>query len=127
MAPLAYLVLAPMHAISISCENAEILLWKGFHTIATNVLMYLFKLKLYSFQLGAKPEHVKIGYYLGDTDSCQGDSGGPLYKFVRGKAYLVGVVSRGDDCAGFNQPGIYTDVQKYKDWILEHTEDGSCR
>ena len=81
--------------------------------------------------MGAKPEHVKMGYYLGETDSCQGDSGGPLYKFVKDKrgrdrAYLVGVVSRGDDCAGFNQPGIYTDVQKYKDWILEHTEDGSC-
>ena len=39
----------------------------------------------YPFQLGAKPEHVKLGYYLGETDSCQGDSGGPLYKFVRGK------------------------------------------
>ena len=76
--------------------------------------------------MGAKPEHVKMGYYLGETDSCQGDSGGPLYKFVKGQAYIVGVVSRGDDCAGFNQPGIYTDVQKYKDWILEHTEDGSC-
>ena len=81
--------------------------------------------------MGAKPEHVKMGYYLGDTDSCQGDSGGPLYKFVKDKAgqdraYLVGVVSRGDDCAGFNQPGIYTDVTKYKDWILEHTKDGSC-
>ena len=82
--------------------------------------------------MGAKPEHVKMGYYLGETDSCQGDSGGPLYKFVkdkrgRNRAYLVGVVSRGDDCAGFNQPGIYTDVQKYKDWILEHTKDGSCK
>ena len=77
--------------------------------------------------MGAKPEHVKMGYYLGETDSCQGDSGGPLYKFVKDRAYLVGVVSRGDDCAGFNQPGIYTDVQKYKDWILEHTEDGSCK
>ena len=81
--------------------------------------------------MGAKPEHVKMGYYLGETDSCQGDSGGPLYKFVRGtagrnKAYLVGVVSRGDDCAGFNQPGIYTDVAKYRKWINWHTRDGSC-
>ena len=72
-----------------------------------------------------------MGYYLGVTDSCQGDSGGPLYKFVkdkwgRNRAYLVGVVSRGDDCKEFNQPGIYTDVTKYKDWILKHTEDGSC-
>ena len=39
---------------------------------------------------------------------------------------MVGVVSRGDDCAGFNQPGIYTDVSKYLDWIEKHTKDGSC-
>lgn len=62
-----------------------------------------------------------MDYYLGGTDSCTGDSGGPVYTFhktKRGKkAYLVGVVSRGYDCAGFNQPGIYTDVFKYKKWI----------
>ena len=63
---------------------------------------------------------------MGHTDSCQGDSGGPLYKFIGNKAYLVGVVSRGDDCAGFNQPGIYTDVYKQRKWILENTSDGSC-
>ena len=67
-----------------------------------------------------------MGYYLRDTDSCQGTTGGPLYKFVGGRAYIVGVVSRGNDCAKINQPGIYTDVTKYKDWILEHTQDGSC-
>ena len=76
--------------------------------------------------MGAKPEHVEAGFYIGGTDSCQGDSGGPLYKFVNGKAYIIGVVSRGDDCAGFNQPGIYTDVSKFRSWIYKHTRDGGC-
>ena len=76
--------------------------------------------------MGAKPEHVEAGFYIGGTDSCQGDSGGPLYKFVNGKAYIIGVVSRGDDCAGFNQPGIYTDVSKFRNWIYENTKDGGC-
>jgi len=35
-------------------------------------------------------------------------------------------VSRGDDCAGFNQPGIYTDIFKERQWILENSKDGSC-
>ena len=43
-----------------------------------------------------------------------------------GKAHVIGVVSRGDHCAGFNQPGVYTDVSKYLDWIDNHTKDGSC-
>ena len=71
-------------------------------------------------------EQFNLGYYLGHTDSCFGDSGGPLYKFINGKAYLVGVVNRGDDCAGFNQFGIYTIVYKLKDWILKNSADGSC-
>ena len=36
-------------------------------------------------QLGAKPEHASMDYYLGGTDSCQGDSGGPLFKFISKK------------------------------------------
>ena len=77
-------------------------------------------------QFGAEPDHVQTGYYIGGTDSCYGDSGSPLYKFIDGRAYVIGVVSRGKDCAGFNKPGIYTDVSKYRDWINKHTKDGGC-
>ena len=43
----------------------------------------------------------------------QGDSGGPLWvylgtKVFRKRAFLVGIVSRGEQCAGHNKPGIYT-------------------
>lgn len=52
----------------------------------------------------------KLGFYLGFSDTCTGDSGGPLYQFVDGKVYQIGLVSRGmsRDCAGQNEPGIYS-------------------
>ena len=99
------------------------------HTFMQCVINNDSSYNFYPFQLGAKLEHVAIGhpnpYYLGEADSNQGD----LYKFVededgQSKAYLVGVVRQ--DSAGFNKPRIYTDVAKYKNWILKHTEDGSC-
>ena len=42
------------------------------------------------------------------------------------RAYIVGVVSRGDDCAGFNQPGIYTNIKEYLGWIEDNSKDGTC-
>ena len=46
---------------------------------------------IYSFclhKLDAKEEHMKLGFYLGQTDSCQGDSGGPIYIFIGNKIIL---------------------------------------
>ena len=81
--------------------------------------------------MGAEKKHRDLKYYIGGTDSCKGDSGGPLYKFDKNKygkkrAYLVGVVSRGNNCAKLNRPGVYTDVYKYKRWILDNTREGTC-
>ena len=43
-----------------------------------------------------------------------------------GRATIVGVVSRGGDCAAFNSPGIYTNVQKHLKWIKETISDYEC-
>lgn len=56
----------------------------------------------------------------GHSDSCQGDSGGPLQLITDAEPVkIVGVVSFGTAC-GTNQPGIYTRVGKYVDWIGSH-------
>ena len=50
-----------------------------------HIFLWVSKMVLVIFgflQLGAKPEHASLDYYLGGTDSCQGDSGGPLFKFI---------------------------------------------
>ena len=65
--------------------------------------------------MGAEKKNRDLKYYLGGTVPCLGDSGGPLYKFAENKngderAYLLGVISRGRDCAKLNDPEVYTDV-----------------
>ena len=37
-----------------------------------------------------------------------GDSGGPMWVEENGQAVLIGLVSRGRNCAFQNTPGIYT-------------------
>ena len=50
-------------------------------------------------------------------DACQGDSGGPLICEIENKAVLVGVVSHGDGCGEEGKPGIYANVNYFKDWF----------
>ncbi|CAG2113186.1 unnamed protein product, partial [Medioppia subpectinata] len=57
------------------------------------------------------------GFDEGGKDACTNDSGGPAkYNNV-----LVGVVSWGGGCAVAHQPGVYTRVGKYRQWIQEQT------
>ncbi len=48
--------------------------------------------------------------------------------FEGGKAHVIGVVSRGAQCAGFNQPGIYTNLlhPDWRKWIVENINSGNC-
>ncbi|KAJ7304130.1 hypothetical protein JRQ81_011657 [Phrynocephalus forsythii] len=60
------------------------------------------------------------GVLEGGKDSCRGDSGGPL--ICDGK--LQGIVSFGGfPCAEPLEPGIYTKVYNYLDWIKNVTAD----
>jgi len=62
-------------------------------------------------------------------DTCQGDSGGPLFSSRDGRQVLLGVVSLGIGCAGFDEdgdaldpksPGIYTraTAAEFRDWLV---------
>ena len=63
------------------------------------------------------PNHELCGYTEG-KDSCGGDSGGPLMCEQNGNFVLHGVVSWGAGCATKDYPGIYANVFKNMDFIL---------
>jgi secreted trypsin-like serine protease len=61
-------------------------------------------------------------------DTCQGDSGGPLYVDTGSGERLLGLVSVGVGCAGFDErgrelraktPGVYTRIAPFLSWLTE--------
>ncbi|XP_047499104.1 transmembrane protease serine 9-like [Penaeus chinensis] len=64
----------------------------------------------------------------GGKGTCNGDFGGPLVVDVDGQYVLAGVTSHGTGCARAGQPGVFTDVTSFLDWMLPIIEsDGkSC-
>uniref|UniRef100_A0A336M734 CSON005463 protein n=1 Tax=Culicoides sonorensis TaxID=179676 RepID=A0A336M734_CULSO len=58
------------------------------------------------------------GWKKGGYDSCEGDSGGPMVIQRHDKRFqLAGVISWGIGCAEPNQPGVYTRISEFRDWI----------
>ena len=57
--------------------------------------------------------NICAGYHMGQRDACSGDSGGPLVCEDR----VMGLVSWGYRCAIANNPGVYTRVDYFLNWI----------
>lgn len=58
----------------------------------------------------------------GHQDTCQGDSGGPLQvvnPVNNCLFYVIGLTSFGKSCGLSNNPGVYTRISAYLDWIEE--------
>ncbi|XP_031781466.1 serine protease 64 isoform X1 [Nasonia vitripennis] len=53
----------------------------------------------------------------GATDNCEGDSGGPAV--IDNK--LVGIISWGYECGSPKNPGVYTQIYRYRKWIAKNT------
>ena len=59
------------------------------------------------------------GHLKGGKDACQGDSGGPLICVEKGEPVQYGITSWGVGCAEPNNPGVYTQLAHYIDWMKE--------
>lgn len=55
------------------------------------------------------------------AEACSGDSGGPLVVAKASKQYVVGIVSRGVNCAAQKGAGIYTRVSALRAWVSATT------
>lgn len=67
-------------------------------------------------------DEICAGYPKGGRDACQGDSGGPFMcrsEWNASQYYLAGIVSHGEGCARASEPGVYTRVALFVNWILD--------
>jgi secreted trypsin-like serine protease len=64
----------------------------------------------------------------GQKDSCSGDSGGPISRKVDGRWVQVGIVSWGPyPCGDPDQPGVYTRLSTFSNWVGNQTRLGPHR
>ncbi|CAH0718142.1 unnamed protein product, partial [Brenthis ino] len=73
---------------------------------------------------GLQSHQLCAGLLDGGVDTCQGDSGGPLQvkiPLTEGDNiyWVLGITSFGVGCGGTNQPGVYSRVSSFIDWIEE--------
>lgn len=64
----------------------------------------------------------------GKVDACFGDSGGPLFYYNEtGDAVVIGITSFGpeNDCGVAGEPGVYTSIAYFNDWIEESLADAA--
>ncbi|CAF1109466.1 unnamed protein product [Rotaria sordida] len=61
--------------------------------------------------------------YEGGKDTCQGDSGGPILQWLGDRWEQVGITSFGKGCALEGDPGIYTRLAAYHEWIVSVLND----
>ncbi|RWS26996.1 seminal fluid protein-like protein [Leptotrombidium deliense] len=61
-------------------------------------------------------------------DACVGDSGGPITKIIKGRYYVVGIVSFGvATVCGVERNSVHTRVAPFVEWIKEQTKSArSC-
>ncbi|CAF3563984.1 unnamed protein product [Adineta steineri] len=69
------------------------------------------------------------GFIQGGKDTCQGDSGGPLmaYNSNSDTWNLAGITSYGSGCAVAENPGVYTRVSMFVDWINGYTSGSNSQ
>jgi secreted trypsin-like serine protease len=60
----------------------------------------------------------------GTANACAGDSGGPALVSAHGRWLLVGATSHGQTTPCEDEPGVYTNVQFYADWIAANVTPG---
>lgn len=64
-------------------------------------------------------ESKKIALELYEFKCLQGDSGGGLIC----DSVVRGVVSWGDKCGAPKKPGVYVDVNQYREWIANNSDN----